>query len=187
MYGMVNKAVEEMVISQFGEDTWETIKAKAAVEEEMFISNEAYPDDITYRLVASASETLGFTPNQVLESFGMHWILHTALEGYGDLLAAGGATLPEFLQNLPSFHTRLTLIFPKLNPPTFKITEFFDKSLHLHYYSDRPGLTYFVIGLLKGLGVMYKTELGISLINSRAKGSDHEEFLLTWQADGSSP
>ena len=182
MYGLVNKAVEEMVISQFGEDTWETIKAKAAVEEDMFISNEAYPDDITYRLVASASETLGVTPNQVLESFGIHWVLHTALETYGGLFAAGGTSLPEFLVNLPSFHTRLTLIFPKLKPPTFEVTEFFDGSLHLHYYSDRPGLTSFVIGILKGLGVMYKTQVEIALINSRETGSDHEEFLLTWQA-----
>jgi hypothetical protein len=31
MYGMVNKAVEEMVISQFDEETWEKIKVKAAI------------------------------------------------------------------------------------------------------------------------------------------------------------
>ena len=181
MYGMVNKAVEEMVISQFDEETWEKIKAKAAIEEEIFISNEAYPDDVTYRLVASASETLGLTSDQVLEAFGIHWVLHTALEGYGELLEAGGTTLPEFLLNLPSFHTRLTLIFPKLDPPTFKIKEFCDNSLRLHYYSQRPGLTSFVIGLLKGLGTMYKTQLDIALVNSRETGSDHEEFLLTWQ------
>ena len=90
MYGMVNKAVEEMVISQFDEETWEKIKAKAAIEEEIFISNESYPDDVTYRLVASASETLGLTSDQVLEAFGIHWVLHTALEGYGELLEAGG-------------------------------------------------------------------------------------------------
>ena len=181
MYDMVNKAVEEMVTSQFDEETWEKIKAKAAIEEEIFISNESYPDDVTYRLVASASETLGLTPDQVLEAFGIHWVLHTALEGYGELLEAGGATLPEFLLNLPSFHTRLTLIFPKLDPPTFKIKEFCDNSLRLHYYSQRPGLTSFVIGLLKGLGTMYKTQLDIALVNSRETGSDHEEFLLTWQ------
>ena len=182
MYGMVNKTVEEMVISQFGEETWMAIKANAAVEEEIFISNEAYPDDITYRLVGAASKILGLTPEQVLEAFGLHWVAHTAVEGYGDLFAAGGATLPEFLINLPSFHTRLTLIFPKLQPPTFKITEFSEASLHLHYYSHRPGLTAFVIGLLKGLGLMYKTPVEITLLNSHETGSDHDEFLIIWPA-----
>jgi hypothetical protein len=181
MYGMVNKAVEEMVTNQFDEETWEKIKAKAAIEEEIFISNESYPDEVTYRLVAAASETLGLRPDQILEAFGIHWMLHTAPDGYGELLAAGGVTLSEFLLNLPSFHTRLTLIFPKLNPPTFKIKEISDDSLHLHYYSHRMGLTSFVIGILKGLGIMYKTQLEIALLNSRETGSDHEEFLITWQ------
>ena len=32
MYGMVNKAVEEMVCMQHGESAWEQIKAKAGVD-----------------------------------------------------------------------------------------------------------------------------------------------------------
>jgi hypothetical protein len=180
MYGMVNKAVEEMVTSQFGEETWEKIKAKTAIEDEIFISNECYPDELTFRLVASASETLGLTPEQVLEAFGMHWVLHTAREGYGELLAAGGTTLSEFLHNLPSFHSRLTLIFPKLEPPTFKVKELDDTSLRLQYYSHRSGLTPFVIGLLKGLGTMFNMPLEITVVETRETGADHEEFLLTW-------
>lgn len=180
MYGLVNKAVEEMVTSQFGEDTWEQIKTQAGVEEDMFISNEAYPDDITFRLVGAASDILGVEPDKVLEAFGKHWVLHTALDGYGDLLAAGGSTLPDFLLSLPSFHARLTLMFPKLNPPVFKVTGLCADSLHLHYYSDRPGLKSFVIGILNGLGIMYNTPVDISIINSREQGADHEEFLLTW-------
>ncbi len=180
MYGMVNKAVEEMVISQFDDETWEKIKAKAAIDVEIFISNETYPDEITYKLVVSAAEILKLTPDQVLEAFGIHWVCHTAPEGYGELFTAGGKTLSDFLVNLPSFHSRIKLIFPKLDPPIFIITEPADNSLSLHYYSPRPGLTSFVIGLLKGLGIYYKTQLDIVLVNSSEAGSDHDEFLLTW-------
>ena len=56
MYGLVNKAIEDLVVSNFGEDKWEAIKAKAGVDVEVFVSNEAYPDDITYNLVGAASE-----------------------------------------------------------------------------------------------------------------------------------
>ncbi len=180
MYGMVNKAVEEMVISQFGDEVWEKIKAKAFVEEEVFISNETYPDDITYRLVEAASEELCLSADAVLEALGVHWILHTAREGYGDLLAASGKSLPEFLISLPSFHTRLTLMYPKLTPPVFNVTELKDNSLLLHYSSNRPGLSAFLIGILKGLGEMFDSKVSISIVKSREKGDDHELFQISW-------
>ena len=59
MYGLVNKAVEELVVSNFGEDKWELIKSKAGVDVDVFISNESYPDSMTYDLVGAASEVLG--------------------------------------------------------------------------------------------------------------------------------
>ncbi|MCX7111644.1 MAG: heme NO-binding domain-containing protein [Proteobacteria bacterium] len=180
MYGMVNKAVEEMVVSRFGAEVWEKVKARADVEEEVFISNEAYPDGLTYRLVGAASAELGLNPDEVLEAFGIHWILHTAREGYGDLLAAAGSTFPEFLLSLPSFHTRLTLMFPELSPPIFNVTELDVNSLHLHYISTRPSLMSFVIGILKGLGTMFGTEIAITVLKSRTQGDDHEVFLINW-------
>ena len=72
MYGMVNKAVEEMVVMHHGEAMWEQIKAKAGVGMEVFMSNEAYPDEITYNLVAAASELLKLPAGQILRGFGEH-------------------------------------------------------------------------------------------------------------------
>ena len=180
MYGMVNKAVEDMVTTRFGEDTWEKIRTRAGIDVEVFISNEAYPDDVTYRLVGAASEELNLKPEEVLEEFGVHWILHTAREGYGDLLAAAGANLPEFLLNLPAFHTRVVLMYPKLTPHEFKVTDLCDTSLHLHYYSHRTGLKPFVIGLVKGLGTMFTVPVTISIQACREEGADHDEFLVGW-------
>ena len=50
MYGLVNKAVEDLVVSNFGDEKWQAIRAKAEVEEEVFISNESYPDEMQCRL-----------------------------------------------------------------------------------------------------------------------------------------
>ena len=41
MYGMVNKAVEEMARANFGDDAWVKIKAKAGVDTDVFISIES--------------------------------------------------------------------------------------------------------------------------------------------------
>ena len=180
MYGMVNKAVEEMVVMHHGEAVWEQIKARAGVDLDVFLSNEGYPDEITYNLVAAASEVLGVPAEQVLHGFGEHWVLHTAQEGYGGLMKAAGKSLPEFLRNLPNFHSRVSMIFPKLQPPRFQCTDITEGSLKLHYYSHREGLAPFVVGLMSGLGKMFHTPVTVRLAESKANGADHDVFDVSW-------
>ncbi len=181
MYGMVNKALEDMVVERFGEDAWERIKAEAGVDIDVFISNEGYPDEITYQLVAAASTVLDRPATELLEAFGIHWVIRTAREGYGDLLDAHGHTLDEFLLNLPNFHARVSLIFPHLQPPRFVCTDVTDHSLRLHYYSHRPGLAPFVRGLLQGLGQMFGTLIRIEQEADRAAGAEHDIFRVRWE------
>ena len=180
MYGMVNKAIADLVCSGFGADKWETIKGRADVDIDFFISNESYPDEVTYRLVGAASEVLELPAEKILEVFGEHWVLKTAAEGYGDLMDASGATLPEFLENLPNFHTRIVMMMPRLEPPRFEVDQRTDRSLRLHYHTNRPGLAPFVRGLLNGLAKRFETEIRISHDAVKAEGADHDEFVITW-------
>lgn len=181
MYGLVNKAVQEMVIHRHGQSVWEDVKSRAGVEEELFLSSEPYPDEVTYRLVQAASEITGTPAHAILFAFGEHWVLHTARQGYGALLDAGGESLPEFLANLPNFHTRIAMIFPRLNPPRFQVTALSAHSLHLHYFTHRPGLAPFVEGLLSGLGRKFGTPVTSRLIESKSEGADHDVFLVEWR------
>jgi hypothetical protein len=180
MYGLVNKAVEELVINNFGEDKWEQIKEKAGVTEEVFISNESYPDAMTYQLVGAASEVLGMPAEDVLIAFGEHWVLNTAMKGYGAMMTSCGSSLPEFLENLPNFHTRVAMIYPNLQPPRFSCSDVEANSLKLHYFSHRAGLTPFVVGLVRGLGKLFNTPCGCECVESKAAGADHDVFLVTW-------
>lgn len=180
MYGMVNKSIEEMVVSGHGEPVWREIKRKAGVDEEVFISNEGYPDEVTYRLVGAASEVLALPAEKVLHAFGEHWVLHTARKGYGHMLAAGGRTLGDFLTNLPHFHDRVALLYPRLEPPSFEVSDRTDRSLRLHYRTSRAGLTSFVEGLLSGLGQMFQVQSRATLLQSKAAGADHDIFLVEW-------
>lgn len=180
MYGIVNKAIEELVTENFGADKWEAIKEKSGVDIDYFISNEPYDDDITYKLAGAASEVMGISVDDVLIAFGEWWVMRTVKEKYGGLMDAGGNTLKEFLINLPMFHNRVMMIYPKLTPPEFKVSDLTEEGLHLHYFSKRAGLKEFVRGLLQGLGKSYNTPLEIELIESRDEGKDHEIFKLTW-------
>jgi hypothetical protein len=182
MYGLVNKAVQDLVCTQFGEDTWQAIKRKAGVDEDVFVSMEGYPDEVTYRLVSAASEVLAIPPAKVLEAFGEHWILYTAREGYGDVLKMAGSTFLSFLQNLDNLHARVGMSFPDLRPPSFRCTDIADGFVRLHYYSTREGLAPMVVGLLHGLGKMFNTELSIAHEALRGEGSDHDQFVIRWSA-----
>ncbi len=182
MYGMVNKAVEELVCSRFGEQKWLEVKAAAGVEVDVFISDESYPDELTYNLVGGACRVLGAEASAVLELFGEHWVLNTAQEGYGELMDSSGSSLAEFLENLPNFHARVTLILPRLRPPEFSVTDRTANSLHLHYRSHRQGLQSFVVGLVRGLGKKFNTPVSVELLPRGDR--DHDVFLVTWSEMG---
>jgi hypothetical protein len=180
MYGIVNRAIEDLVKENFGEEKWNAILKRSGVEHDFFISNEPYDDDVTYKLAFATTEETGLSLAQVLTILGEWWVLRTSKEKYGGLMEAGGDSLKAFLVNLPVFHNRVMLIYPKLTPPEFRVSDISDRSIQVHYHSKRQGLQDFVRGLLQGLGKMYKTTVNIELLQSRAEGSTHEIFKVSW-------
>jgi len=177
MYGLVNKAVVDLVTTKFGIDAWNEIKKKADVDIDVFISMDAYDDDITYRLVGAASEVLKLAPEQVLEAFGEYWVLFTA-QSYGPLLDASGRTLKEFLSNLDAMHARVAMTMPALRPPRFRLIEVDATLMKLEYFSTRKGLAPMVVGLLKGLAARFDTKVDIA----HEPREGHDEFTIRVQA-----
>ena len=180
MYGIVNKSIQDLITDNFGADTWETVKKKSGIDVDYFLSSEPYDDDITYKIAGAASEVSGMTVDEVLNAFGEWWILKTGREKYAGLMESGGNNLKEFLINLPQFHNRIMLMYPKLTPPEFKVSNTETNSIHVHYFSKRAGLKEFVRGLLSGLGKMYGVEASIELLQSRDEGNSHEIFKVSW-------
>jgi hypothetical protein len=180
MYGIVNKAIESLIIENFGIDKWESIKLRSGIDIDFFISTEPYDDDITFKLATAASEEMNMPVSDIMIAFGEWWVIRTTKEKYGGLMEAGGSNLKEFLVNLPLFHNRVMLIYPKLTPPEFKVTEVMENSINLHYFSKREGLQEFVRGLIQGLGIMHNTPVKIDLLQSRLQGSSHEIFNVSW-------
>lgn len=180
MYGIVNRSIEELVKANYGEAKWEAVKERSGIDVDFFISTEPYDDELTYKLARAVSDEINISLSTVLQLFGQWWILKTGKEKYGTLMQAGGEHLKEFLMNLPVFHNRIMLIYPKLTPPEFRVSNCTDNSIMIHYFSKRKGLSEFVRGLLMGLGMMYHTPVDVNLMESRDAGDDHEVFKVTW-------
>ncbi len=180
MYGMVNRFMQDLVVSAHGEEVWLRIRQQAGVDVEHFLSNQAYADETTYQLVGAASEVLDTPVPDLLHAFGVHWILKTTQLHYGGLFAASGSTLREFLIQLPNFHARLQLMFPRFSPPAFAISDVTADSLVVNYSSHRQGLAPFVVGLLDGLGQYYKPPIRVSHLPQQSDAGAAASFLVTW-------
>ena len=70
MYGLVNKAIQDLVTEKFGEEKWVEIKKLSGFQDDFFVGLQSYPDDLTYTLVKNASKVLGADASVVLELFG---------------------------------------------------------------------------------------------------------------------
>lgn len=181
MYGIVNKAIQELVIENYGEERWERIRIKSQVNVSAFLSTEQYADEVTFRLATAASEELGVPLRDILMAFGEYWILNTGKKHYGQLMQAGGTSLIDFLKNLPNFHSRVMLYYPNISPPEFKVSLLGENELQLSYYSVRRGLADFVEGLIVGIAKMFGRSVIVSVVERKVMAEGKDVFHIELQ------
>lgn len=180
MYGLVNQAIRDMILTNHGEEIWARVRQRAEVAVESFEGMEPYPDDLTHRMVMAASVELNQDPHALLRAFGEFWVKFTAAEGYGPLMEIAGSSLPEFLHNLDDLHARVGVNFPQLVPPSFDAEDQDEGTMHLHYHSRREGLAPMVIGLVEGLGDRFDTPVEVEQLASRGEGAAHDVFEVRY-------
>jgi hypothetical protein len=180
MYGLVNKAIEELVSEQFGESKWEEIKTRAGVLEAGFISTQSYPDELTFKLVGAASEVLMVPADQLLEAFGEYWVLYTGAKGYGEMMSHMGDSLPDFLKNLDMLHRRVSGMMPHLQPPHFYTENETEQSIDLVYNTHRSGLVPMLRGLITGLGKRFELQTTVNVLEIDAEKGTKAVLRITW-------
>ena len=161
MYGLVNKAIKEMMIQEYGDEGWQAICDEVNLENDQFINLQPYPDELTYKMVGAAASYANQPVPEILNAFGRHWIKYTGQNGYGDMLSLGGQDLYTFLSNLDRMHAGMSHTYPELRPPSFSCEPVSPSQLRLYYRSERQGLANFVTGLLEGLGEHLNTPLEV--------------------------
>ena len=181
MYGLVNKAIKDLVVSNYGNEKWIEICKLTEFHEEEFVGMNSYPDKLTYDLVKNASLVLKADANIILEAFGEYWILYTADEGYGDLMNMTGNSFTEFLDNLDMLHFRINNIMPDLKAPQFTTRNPQEKSIELEYRSNRNGFIPMLYGLIKGLGKRIDMIVTTEQIQEKNDDNDCHVFRITWE------
>ena len=60
--------------------------------------------------------------------------------------------MKEFFNSLDGLHEQMLLLYPGMRPPSFRAKESkYGRRLEVHYNSERPGLEYLVVGLIKAV------------------------------------
>jgi hypothetical protein len=68
---------------------------------------------------------MNMTLSEVLITFGEWWVVKTTREKYPGLMESGG-NLRDF-NKFTELHNRVMLIYPKLTPPEFKVSDICQK------------------------------------------------------------
>jgi guanylate cyclase soluble subunit beta len=71
-----------------------------------------------------------------------------------------------------------------MKAPSFRCTENTNGNTILHYYSDRPGLEFIVIGLVKVVAhKLHKSQVECKIIKSKDETCDHVQFEIIEQCE----
>ena len=171
MYGIIHRAVRDMVIETKGEALWAQLCSKHEFTEQIFEPMDSYPDAQTYGLIIAAAQELGMPLDVILFQFGIH----------GMIFHLTGSDLFGFLEGLDAMHERIVLTFSDLQMPYFSLERLDETSALLHYRSHREGLAPFVLGLLDCLAQHFEVDARVEHLKRKADGESHYVFQIIEQ------
>ena len=151
MYGMIHRALRQMVVEQAGAQAWQDIEAKTGACADQMVSVVVYDDAKTQQIIEAVAERLGLTPSEGLQKFGRFWIDFIQCKSFAAILKLAGKDLVSVLRNLDRVHGAVLAAMPDARVPSFTVTANTDGEVDLRYRSTRVGLEPFITGLLQGL------------------------------------
>ncbi|XP_052588952.1 guanylate cyclase soluble subunit beta-2-like [Peromyscus californicus insignis] len=187
MYGFINTCLQSLVTEKFGEETWEKLRASAAVQD-AFMTYTVYDDVITIKLIQEACKVLDISMEAILKLFGEYFFKFCKMSGYDRMLRTLGGSLTEFIENLDALHSYLALSYQEMNAPSFRVEGGADGAMLLHYYSDRSGLCHIVPGIIEAVAKdFFDTDVTMSILDmneevERTGKKEHVVFLVVQKA-----
>lgn len=178
MYGMIHRALRQMVLDEHGKETWSSIERAADVEPSDFISSAPYPDEVTQRLLSISAEMLGHEPHDLLVEFGRFWIKYAEAGQFASILTFTGRDIVSFITNLDRMHLTIEDVMPNAIMPGFSVLTHDTGQMTVEYRSTRTGLAPFVTGLLLGLLDRFNLTGSVRLIS---EGTGESVFLIEYQ------
>lgn len=151
MYGMIHRAIFELVASQPHWATSEARFSSLVSDPAGMISTSVYPDEQTHDVIKEAAALMRIPVPEFLQRLGRFWITFSENGSYRHILEFTGTGMPSFVAGLDRMHEAVVSAMPQANVPSFSLIENLPGIMVVDYRSTRQGLEPFVIGLLHGL------------------------------------
>lgn len=163
MKGVIIKAIEELVKTNFGEEKWkDCLKAIGLDPNTLFLANDDIDDEVAVKFVKEIlPRELNLTYEQVCDAFGEYWMTQFAPKVYKSyFIGAKGAK--DFLLKMDRTHVDIGLG----KPPRFSYEEVDKDTLIIHYTSHRQ-LIDIMVGLIKGVGKYFNEKLEVKKLSDK--------------------
>ncbi len=151
MYGLIHRAMREMVIDTLGDPAWLAIEKEQDIGPGEMIGQSVYDDALTMRLLAAVSARFDKPMDQTMRVFGHYWVRFVSKGAYAAILNFTGNELATLLRNLDRMHQTVRVTMPDAVVPSFSVISESAQELCVEYRSQRSGLEPMVVGLLEGL------------------------------------
>jgi hypothetical protein len=167
--GVVFNLLEQLVVRDFGEDTWDALLDASGLDG-VYTSLGSYPDEDLGKLVTAASEALAMSADDVVVWLGRN-ALPLFAQHYPQLFEPHDSTRPFVLTLNDIIHPEVRKLYPGADVPEFDF-EVRDELLVMGYRSPRK-LCSFAVGLLLGAADHYGEQLTIEQPLCMKRGDDH--------------
>jgi hypothetical protein len=165
MKGTIVKCLEELVVGQFGKDTWKKSLEDAGLHKlTIFLPMAQVDDSQVVKVVEALCKNLNISLAEAADAFGAYWVNVYAQKLYPQFYARN-KTARDFLLDMDNVHLQMTRTMTDAKPPRFHYEWKDDKTLIMHYESHR-GLVDFAVGLTKGVGKFYKENLQVAKLGT---------------------
>lgn len=178
MKGIIFNLLEELVVRDFGPDTWDALLDAAGLDGS-FTSLGSYPDESLFKLVGAAATALNKPPGDIVRWFGVQAI---------PLLAKKYPAFFDRHQNTRSFiltlnsiiHPEVRKIYPGADVPDFDFDSSSPDQLILGYRSKRR-LCALAEGLVQGAAAHFKEVVTIGHPLCLHRGDDQCRLQLSFR------
>jgi len=104
MYGMIHRAMRNMVHDELGEDAWLALEQTLKIGPMDLLTGKVYDDALTLRIISEAAAQLNLSVDQCLVAFGQYWIRYANEGSLASVMNFTGQDLASFITNLDRLH-----------------------------------------------------------------------------------
>ncbi len=157
MLGVVNKAIEEFVITVHGGAVWQEVLRDIGTPGSRFEPMLMYEDEKSYALIRGLSKRLSTPQQDILDDIGKYLVTPPNGGALRRLLRFSGSSFDDFLFSLDDLNDRVDLALPDLQLPQIMVIPQTIDRVHVRVSQTWSGFAYVLQGLLRAMADDYGT------------------------------